>query len=126
MKGKIVLAMLLAATALVAAPVGAKARHASSCKRIQDAFAAGKTSDEISRELKVSAATVKRCMPVTAKAHQSPAPAKATKPKKGEAGERAERTEKADKAEKASKAEKPARARKAPVAVAADKAKSGE
>jgi translation initiation factor IF-3 len=54
------------------------------------------------------------------------APAKVTKPKKGEAGEKPEKTEKADKAEKAPRAEKPARAKKAPVAVTADKAKSGE
>jgi translation initiation factor IF-3 len=52
------------------------------------------------------------------------APAKAPKPKKGaEAGERAE---KADKGEKSPKVDKPARVKKTPVAVAADKAKSGE
>jgi len=52
------------------------------------------------------------------------APAKATKPKRGADAADKEKTEKAPKAEKGT--EKAARAKKAPVAVTAEKAKSGE
>jgi hypothetical protein len=72
------LATVFAATALIAAPVGAKTRHASPCRRIQDALAAGKTASQVSKELKVSAATVKRCTPPAAKSGEGSA-ANATK-----------------------------------------------
>lgn len=78
MKTMMVLATVLAAGSLVVAPVGAKVHHASPCKRIQAELAAGKTPEQVAQDMKVSAATVKRCTP-SAKGQSAGTTAKATK-----------------------------------------------
>jgi hypothetical protein len=79
MKTMMVLATALAATSLAGAPVGARVRHAPPCKRIQEALAAGRTPEQVAQDLKVSAATVKRCTPSTAKGQSAGSTAKAMK-----------------------------------------------
>jgi len=57
------LAALLAAGALVAAPVVAAHKRMArvSCKQIKDALAAGKSTDDVQKELKVNEGRVKAC-----------------------------------------------------------------
>jgi hypothetical protein len=52
---------LLAAALLAAAPAGASTRNTPICKRVRAGMAAGKSADELAKELKVSAAAVTRC-----------------------------------------------------------------
>jgi hypothetical protein len=70
---------LLAAAVLVGSPALAarKAHHAAvSCAKIKEAMAAGKTAEDVEKEMKVSAATVKRCTAAPAKSGGKKAPAK--------------------------------------------------
>lgn len=62
------LVTLLAAGSLLASPVMAKRAHVVPCKQIKDAIAAGKSQDDVAKDLKTTAAHVKACT--------SPAPAK--------------------------------------------------
>lgn len=66
-------ATVLATGALLVSPAVAKhaARHSGvTCKQIKDAIAAGKSADDVAKDMKVSAARVKACT--------APAPAKRT------------------------------------------------
>jgi len=60
-KSMLVVASLVAATALMASPAVAKTHHRVTCKQIKDALAGGKSEDEVAKDLKVSASTVKHC-----------------------------------------------------------------
>ncbi|TMA70645.1 MAG: hypothetical protein E6J69_01800 [Deltaproteobacteria bacterium] len=61
--------MVLATAVLVGSPALAAHKRASvSCKQIKDAIAAGKSEEDVQKDLKVSAARVKSCT--------APAPAK--------------------------------------------------
>jgi hypothetical protein len=67
------LALLCALTtvALVASPATAKKKAPSvSCKQIKDAMASGKTSEEVQKDLKVSASRVKGCTTPSTKHHK--------------------------------------------------------
>jgi len=74
------LVSLLATAALVGSPALAAhkgAHHATvSCAKIKEAMAAGKTAEDIEKEMKVTAATVKRCTAAPAKSGSKKAPAK--------------------------------------------------
>ena len=74
------LVSLLAAAVLVGSPALAArkgAHHATvSCAKIKEAMAAGKTAEDIEKEMKVTAATVKRCTAAPAKSGSKKAPAK--------------------------------------------------
>jgi len=74
------LASLLAAAVLVGSPALAArkgAHHATvSCAKIKEAMAAGKTAEDVEKEMKVSGATVKRCTAAPAKSGGKKAPAK--------------------------------------------------
>ena len=74
------LVSLLAAAVLVGSPALAAhkaAHHATvSCAKIKEAMAAGKTAEDVEKEMKVSAATVKRCTAAPAKSGGKQAPAK--------------------------------------------------
>ena len=61
--------ILLAAAVLVGSPAFGKhtAKHSVSCKQIKDAIAAGKSEDDVEKELKVSASRVKSCTAPPAK-----------------------------------------------------------
>jgi len=65
------LVSLLAAAVLVGSPALAArkgAHHATvSCAKIKEAMAAGKTAEDVEKEMKVSGATVKRCTAAPAK-----------------------------------------------------------
>ena len=55
-------AVLLATAALAAAPVQAKAtHHRTSCTKVRDELAAGKSVAAVAKEMKVKESTVKRC-----------------------------------------------------------------
>ncbi|TMB40786.1 MAG: hypothetical protein E6J55_20220 [Deltaproteobacteria bacterium] len=61
--------MVLATAVLVGSPaLAAHKRPSVSCKQIKDAIAAGKSEEDVQKDLKVSAARVKSCT--------APAPAK--------------------------------------------------
>ncbi len=74
------LVSLLAAAVLVGSPALAArkgAHHATvSCAKIKEAMAAGKTAEEVEKEMKVSAETVKHCTAAPAKSGGKKAPAK--------------------------------------------------
>jgi len=74
------LVSLLAAAVLVGSPALAarkRAHHATvSCAKIKEAMAAGKTAEDVEKEMKVSGATVKRCTAAPAKSGGKKAPAK--------------------------------------------------
>jgi hypothetical protein len=71
------LCALLATAALVGAPAQAahKKTHTVSCKEIKDAMAAGKTADDIEKDMKVSASRVKSCTTPSSKKKKSAAKA---------------------------------------------------
>lgn len=51
--------------------------HHVSCQQIKDAIAAGKTEDDVTKDLHVSAGRVKQCTaPAAAHGQKAPAPAK--------------------------------------------------
>jgi hypothetical protein len=64
---------LLATAVLVGSPaVAAHKRQTVSCKQIKDAIAAGKSEEDVQKDLKVSAARVKNCTaPAPAKKHRA-------------------------------------------------------
>ena len=74
------LVSLLAAAVLVGSPALAThkaAHHATvSCAKIKEAMAAGKTAEDVEKEMKVSAATVKRCTAAPVKSGGKKAPTK--------------------------------------------------
>ncbi len=71
------LVSLLAAAVLVGSPALGKAHHAAaSCAKIKEAMAAGKSAEDVEKEMKVSATTVKRCTAAPAKSGSKKAPAK--------------------------------------------------
>lgn len=58
----IVLVSLLASSVLVGSPAVAKTHRATvPCSKIKEAIAAGKTADDVAKEMNVSAARVKSC-----------------------------------------------------------------
>ena len=62
MKSMLAIVSLVAITALAVSPADAKTRHHRvSCKQIKDAIAAGKSEEDVAKDLKVSATTVKHC-----------------------------------------------------------------
>lgn len=67
------LVSLAAAVALVGSPALAAKRHAGvSCKQIKDEIAAGKSADDVAKDLKTTAARVKSCTaPAPAKHHKA-------------------------------------------------------
>ena len=70
------LVSLLATAVLVGSPaLAAHKRHVVPCAKIKDAIAAGKTADDVEKELNVSAARVKSCTAAPSKASKK-APAK--------------------------------------------------
>ena len=86
MKKVITFASVLALAALTAGPAAATtAKHrvhhtGATCQRIKDAIAAGKTSDEVEKEMHTTAARVKQCTtptPAHAKQQAEPEPAPA-------------------------------------------------
>ena len=73
------LVSLLATVVLVGSPaLAARKGHraGTSCAKIKEAMAAGKTAEEIEKEMKVSAETVKHCTTAPAKSGGKKAPAK--------------------------------------------------
>jgi hypothetical protein len=83
MKRTITFAFVLALAALTAGPAAAtkhRVHHTGvTCQRIKDAIAAGKTSDEVEKDMHTTAARVKQCTtpaPAHAKQQAEPAPAK--------------------------------------------------
>ena len=83
MKRTITFVSVLALAALAAGPAVAttakhQTHHSVTCQRIKDAIAAGKTTDEVEKEMHTTAARVKQCTtPAPAHAKQAaPAPAK--------------------------------------------------
>ena len=85
MKKAITFASVLALAALVAGPAAAttttkhRTHHTSvTCQRIKDAIAAGKSTEDVEKEMHTTAARVKQCTtPAPAHAKQQPAPAPA-------------------------------------------------
>jgi hypothetical protein len=68
------LGCLVAAAAVAGSPVLAAKKathHTVSCKEIKDAVAAGKTADEVAKDLKVSASRVKTCTTPSTKHHKT-------------------------------------------------------
>ena len=64
----------LATAVFVASPAMATtkpAKHTVSCKQIKDAIAAGKSADEVAKDLKTTDAHVKSCTTPSAKHHSS-------------------------------------------------------
>lgn len=63
---------VVVAAALAASPASAakKAMHKVSCKEIKAAVDSGKSEDQVSKDLNVSAKTVKNCMSPPAKSHR--------------------------------------------------------
>jgi hypothetical protein len=78
---KRVITMSIAALTLLAfagAPAHATAKHAShkvSCKAIKEAIDGGKSSEDVQKEMHVTAARVKSCTTPTAKKKPAAAPA---------------------------------------------------
>jgi hypothetical protein len=73
------LVSLLAAAVLVGSPALAahKAHHSTaSCTKIKEAMAGGKTAEDVQKEMKVSAETVKHCTAAPSKSSGKKAPAK--------------------------------------------------
>ena len=74
------LVSLLAAAVLVGSPALAaakRARHAGvPCAKIKEAIAAGKSAEDIQKEMKVSAERVKSCTAASSKSGSKKAPAK--------------------------------------------------
>jgi hypothetical protein len=67
------MAVLLATTALAAAPVEAKAtHHRVSCTKVRDELAGGKSTETVAKEMKLKEATVKQCQ-ASAPKHQTQA-----------------------------------------------------
>ncbi len=68
MKRMSMMVLAMAMAAVVASPVLAKGhkKHVVSCEQIRDAIAAGKTPDEVRKELKVSKKKVKNCTKTSA------------------------------------------------------------
>jgi len=53
---------LLAAMAFAAVPAGAKGtRHHSPCAKVREELAAGKSVEEVAKEMKLKESTVKKC-----------------------------------------------------------------
>lgn len=73
MKGRIALAVLIAASiggAGSALAKGHKAAHpAVSCKAVREALAGGKSKEDVAAEMKTSVATVERCQANAGKTH---------------------------------------------------------
>jgi hypothetical protein len=69
------LGALLAATVLVGSAAAAHKRHVVPCAKIKDAIAAGKTAEDVEKDLNVSAARVKSCT-AAPKSSSKKAPAK--------------------------------------------------
>ena len=69
----IALVSAFAVAALAASPAFAakKAAHKVSCKEIKAAVDSGKTPDEVSKDMNVSAKTVKNCTTPSTKHHKS-------------------------------------------------------
>jgi hypothetical protein len=63
------LVSLLAATHLFGAPAMARTRHRFSCTKIDQAISAGKSPDEVAKQLKVPVARVNDCTARAAKSH---------------------------------------------------------
>ncbi|MFN8543506.1 MAG: hypothetical protein U0807_04790 [Candidatus Binatia bacterium] len=71
---------VLAAGALLASPVLAKRaarHHAATCKQVKDGIAAGKSAEDVAKDLKVSQARVKACTTQRTSAKKSKKAAKA-------------------------------------------------
>ena len=66
------LVSVLAAVAVAGSPALAKhaAKPAVSCKEIKDAMAAGKSADDVAKDMNVSSARVKSCTAPAAKHHR--------------------------------------------------------
>jgi len=71
----LVLGCLLAATVLVGSAAAAHRRHVVPCSKIKDAIAAGKTAEDVEKDMNVSAARVKNCT-AAPKSSSKKAPAK--------------------------------------------------
>jgi hypothetical protein len=72
---------LLAAAVLVGSPALAArkgAHHAVPCSKIKDAIAAGKTPEDVAKEMNVSAARVKSCTAPPKSSGKKAAPKKAS------------------------------------------------
>ena len=72
MRSSALLMAVLATAVFVASPATAakrKAKHTVSCKQIKDAIAAGKSADEVAKDLKTTDAHVKSCTTPAAKHH---------------------------------------------------------
>lgn len=61
---------LVAAALFVVGPVAATTKHHGVCKQVRSELAAGKSSAEIAKELKVSKATIAKCNPKVASSKQ--------------------------------------------------------
>ena len=67
------LVSVLGAAVLAGSPALAARRHTVSCKAIQDEIKAGKSADDVAKDLKVSATRVKNCMAPPAVHHKKSA-----------------------------------------------------
>ena len=72
MRSSALLMAVLATAVFAASPAtAAKAKHTVSCKQIKDAIAAGKSADEVAKDLKTTDKHVKSCTTPAAKHHGS-------------------------------------------------------
>ena len=71
----ILLGCLLASTVLVGSAAAAHRRHVVPCAKIKDAIAAGKTAEDVEKDMNVSATRVKNCTAMPSKSSKK-APAK--------------------------------------------------
>ena len=68
MRSSALLMAVLATAVFAASPAtAAKAKHTVSCKQIKDAIAAGKSTDEVAKDLKTTDKHVKSCTTPAAK-----------------------------------------------------------